>query len=209
MRVLFVLYHPVDPYIVFESARKIEESGGETLFLIVEKEDIIKKIVDSHSFKNVVIARAKKSFLGKVLNVFGIFFGINRHIRKFRPNLIFSGAAPYTSLACRFNQIPLVCWEDTETATFNWKYAHKRINSILLIKSFYKDMPYDNVIRFNGYKELAYLHPNVFSPDKSILEELNLKESDKIVLMRFSAMNAMHDIGLRSEALSNEDKIDQ
>ncbi len=207
MKILFVLYHPVDPYIVFESARRIEESGGETFFLIVEKEDIIKKIVDAHSFKNKVIGRGKNSFLGKTLNIFNIFYGINRQIRKFKPNLIFSGTAPYTSFACKFNQIPLICWEDTETATFNWKYAHKRIDSILMVESFYKDMPYDNVIKFNGYKELAYLHPNVFRPDKSILGELGLKELDKIVLMRFSALNAMHDIGLRSEALYNEDKI--
>jgi len=34
-----------------------------------------------------------------------------------------------------------------------------------------------------------------------------LKKTDKIILMRFSALHAMHDIGLKSEALTNDDKL--
>lgn len=207
MKVLFILYHPVDPYIVFDTAKKIEEGGGDTFFLILEKEKIIKRIVDSYGFKNKVIGKSKISLAGKLVNIFTTFFRINSKIISFRPDLIFSATTPYSSFACKFNKIPLVCWEDTETATFNWKYSHKRINSILLIESYFKKTPFENIIRFNGYKELAYLHPNYFKPDKKVLANLGLKESDRIILMRFSAMNAMHDIGLKSEAISQEEKI--
>ena len=208
MRILFIVYHPVDPYIAFETARKIEEEGGSTYFIIIEKEGIIKKIVDSYGFSNTVIGKNKDSFAGKIVNTFSIVTRINRHVKRFKPNLIFSPAGPYSSLACRFNNVPQICWEDTETATFNFKYSIKQISSMLLVDSFYLELPpYDSIIRFNGYKELAYLHPNVFSPDIDVLKELNLNENDKIVLMRFSALNAMHDIGLNSEALTNDDKI--
>ncbi len=207
MKVLFIVYHPVDPYIVFETAKKIEEEGGKVFFIVVEKEGIIKTIVDTYNFENSVIGKSRNSFVGKILNTFTLVYGVNRIIRKIRPDLIFSPATPYSSLACKFNNIPLVCWEDTETATFNFKYSHKRIDSLLLVDSFYLNPPTNCIIRFNGYKELAYLHPNIFKPDVSILESLGLKKSDKIVLMRFSALNAMHDIGLNSEVLTNDDKI--
>jgi len=207
MKLLVVVYHPVDPYIIFETARKIENSGGKSFFVIVEKEGIIKNIVDSFGFENKVIGSNKVSFFGKILNIVSIVNSINRIIKRFKPDLVFSPASPYTSMACKFNKLPLVCWEDTETATFNFKYSHKSIDSLLLIDSFYKDLPTDSIIRFNGYKELAYLHPNVFKPDESILKKLGLIKSDKIVLMRFSALNAMHDIGLKSEVVTNEDKI--
>ncbi len=207
MKVLFIVYHPVDPYIVFETAKQIEKKGGKVFFFVVEKEGIIKTIVDANNFENVVIGKSKESFIGKVLSTFKIVLGINRTIKKFKPDLIFSTAAPFSSMACKFNKIPLVCWEDTETATFNYKYSQKRINSLLLVDSFYIELPSKNIIKFNGYKELAYLHPNVFKPDVSIIENLGLKESDKIVLMRFSALTAMHDIGLNSEVLTNDDKI--
>ncbi|MDY7394086.1 DUF354 domain-containing protein [Aureibaculum sp. 2210JD6-5] len=207
MKVLFIVYHPVDPYIVFETAKKIENEDGKCLFVIIEKEGIIKRIIDSYGFNSVVIGNSSESFIGKILNIFTLVIRIVRQIKKFKPDVIFSPATPYSSLACRFNKLPLICWEDTETATFNFKYSHKRIDSLLLIDSFYKTLPGDNIIKFNGYKELAYLHPNNFKPDVHILTKLGLNVEDKIVLMRFSALNAMHDIGLKSEADNNDVKI--
>ena len=207
MKVLFIVYHPVDPYIVFETAAKIEKDGGETFFIIVEKENIIKKIVDSKGFKNKVIGESKKSFTGKVVTAFNIIYQIYNITKRFKPDIVFSPTGPYTSFAFKYSKIPLICWEDTETATFNYKYSYKRIDSLLLVEPFYLDISAEKIIRFNGYKELAYLHPNIFKPNPDVLKELNLSIKDKIVLMRFSALNAMHDIGLTSEVLTNEDKI--
>ncbi len=50
-------------------------------------------------------------------------------------------------------------------------------------------------IRYNGYHELAYLHPDYFKPDPSVLDELGLKKDDKFVIVRFVAWQASHDIG--------------
>ncbi len=50
-------------------------------------------------------------------------------------------------------------------------------------------------IGFDGYKELAYLHPNQFIPDKSVLEELNLK-TEKYFVLRLVSLRAYHDVGL-------------
>jgi hypothetical protein len=208
MRVLFLIFHPVDPYIVFETAKQVENSGGKTIFLVIEKEDIIKKIIDSRGFENKVIGKNKKSFTGKIFSALSIIYNINKIIREFKPTIVFSPAGPYASFALKFRKLPLICWEDTETATFNYKYAHKRIDSLLLVDSFYKELTRgDNVIRFNGYKELAYLHPNVFKPDSKILNDLGLSDKDTIILMRFSALNAMHDVGLKSEVIDNRNKI--
>jgi len=207
MRALFIVNHPVDPYIIFETARQIENEGGKSFFVIIEKEGIIKKIIESYNFQNIVIGEAKDSFAGKLINTFKLVYGINRWVRKFKPDLIFSPTGPYTSIACRFNKLPLICWEDTETATFNFKYSHKRIDALLLVDSFYKELPGDNIVKFKGYKELAYLHPNIFEPDPNVLNKLDLTINDKIILMRFSALNAMHDIGLKSEVLNHDEKI--
>jgi predicted glycosyltransferase len=49
-------------------------------------------------------------------------------------------------------------------------------------------------VRINGYKELAYLHPNHFTPDKSVFDGLDVNENDKYIVMRFVAWKAGHDI---------------
>jgi len=43
--------------------------------------------------------------------------------------------------------------------------------------------------------ELAYLHPNYFSPDLSVLELLGVKKGEKYAILRFVKWNANHDLG--------------
>lgn len=50
-------------------------------------------------------------------------------------------------------------------------------------------------VRYNGYHELAYLHPNYFTPDPEILKELGLKEDSVFSVLRFVSWGASHDVG--------------
>jgi predicted glycosyltransferase len=61
-------------------------------------------------------------------------------------------------------------------------------------------------ICYPGYQELAYLHPNRFEPDPTVLEQCGLKESDTFFILRFTAFKAHHDIGMYG--LSKEQKWD-
>lgn len=56
-------------------------------------------------------------------------------------------------------------------------------------------------IKYDGYHELAYLHPEVFIPSKSIAEKYVTTEKP-YYLMRFAKLNAHHDKGIRG--ISNE-----
>ena len=57
-----------------------------------------------------------------------------------------------------------------------------------------------------GYNELAYLHPNRFTPDRRVLEKLNVKEEDKYVVIRFIAFNGSHDIDITGLSFDNKMK---
>jgi len=59
-------------------------------------------------------------------------------------------------------------------------------------------------IKIPSYKELAYLHPNHFSPNPSVFNELKLSPGDKYVILRFNAFDAVHDINRKGFSL--EDK---
>jgi predicted glycosyltransferase len=82
-------------------------------------------------------------------------------------------------------------------------------NVILTPSCFKKKINQKKHIKFDGYKELAYLHPNYFKPDPSVLGELGLGKDDKFILMRFVSWSASHDTGqhgisqkMRAEYLS-------
>ncbi len=50
-------------------------------------------------------------------------------------------------------------------------------------------------VKYPGYKQSAYLHPDVFRPDSSVRERLELTENESFYLVRFVAMSASHDRG--------------
>ncbi|KAF5432073.1 hypothetical protein C5S35_17585, partial [Candidatus Methanophagaceae archaeon] len=50
-------------------------------------------------------------------------------------------------------------------------------------------------VRYNGYHELAYLHPNYFTPDPAVLDEIGLNKDDASIILRFVSWSASHDVG--------------
>ena len=50
-------------------------------------------------------------------------------------------------------------------------------------------------IRYNGYHELAYLHPNYFTPNPAVLDEIGLDKDDTFIILRFVSWTASHDVG--------------
>lgn len=59
-------------------------------------------------------------------------------------------------------------------------------------------------IGIRSYHELAYLHPNWFSPDPTVLSEAGIVEDEPFFIIRFNAFKAHHDFG--AEGLSIESK---
>jgi predicted glycosyltransferase len=50
-------------------------------------------------------------------------------------------------------------------------------------------------IRIDTYKELFYLHPKYFHPDKNVLSLLNINKGERLILVRFVSWIAHHDRG--------------
>ncbi len=51
-------------------------------------------------------------------------------------------------------------------------------------------------IKYESYHELAYLHPNHFKPEKSIVEKY-FSSTKPYFIIRFAKLNAYHDIGIQ------------
>jgi len=60
-------------------------------------------------------------------------------------------------------------------------------------------------IRYNGYHEIAYLHPEFFTPDPSIRSWLGVQPDEQYAIIRFISWNATHDVG--HKGMSAEDKV--
>ncbi|MCP5050660.1 MAG: hypothetical protein GY940_26085 [bacterium] len=113
-------------------------------------------------------------------------------------------AGTFISLLGKLRRIPTYVFYDTEHATISNLLAYPFASCIYVPNCYRKSIRWNHV-RYNGYHELAYLHPNYFKPDDSVPTEVGLKSGELFTLLRFVNWGAAHDIG--RSGLTDQNKI--
>jgi predicted glycosyltransferase len=100
---------------------------------------------------------------------------------------------PFIAQVGMLTRIPSLVFYDTENAHLQnliaYPFAHK-----VIVPRCYQGKTPRNTIRYPGYHELSYLHPNHFKPDRSIAIKNGLNPDVPNFLIRMVAWNANHDL---------------
>lgn len=65
----------------------------------------------------------------------------------------------------------------------------------------------ENQLCHPSYHELAYLHPNRFKPDATVLADIGISPGESFFVLRFNAFKAHHDAGVRGLTLAQKLEI--
>jgi predicted glycosyltransferase len=84
--------------------------------------------------------------------------------------------------------------DDDEVQPMFVKFAHPFCDSLLSPDAI-PSRKNKKTIFYSGYHDLAYLHPNWFTPDKSVLSRAGIAENTSYFILRFTAFKAHHDTG--------------
>jgi len=107
-----------------------------------------------------------------------------------------STGSPYLAHVSRVIGKPHIAFGDTEIATTIIRLMLPFTAAVCTPSCFALDLG-PKQIRYNGYHELAYLHPNYFTPDPSVLDSLGLTKEEDFLILRLSSWDSSHDIGHR------------
>jgi predicted glycosyltransferase len=121
---------------------------------------------------------------------------------KYKPDIYLSHGSMYAAFAAFLLRRPHISFEDT----FNMEQVllYKPFTKVILTGNYQHPLKSEKVIRYAGYHELAYLHPNRFSPDRSVLNEIGVEDGEKYVIFRFVSWNASHDYGHSGISFKNK-----
>ena len=117
---------------------------------------------------------------------------ILRTSRLFNPDIVF-GMGGYAAPAGAVTGAQTIFVVDSEPTTIDHYLSRPVANAILTPSAFRKDLGSKHYV-FDGFKEIAYLHPETFSPDSSVREELGVGD-DPFAIVRFNAFGSHHDVG--------------
>jgi len=160
-------------------------------------------LLDAYGLRYEVYGKARKRGYRRALELVPYVRKAYRLGKKFKPDVIVGTGiiAAYTSVLFRK---PCIVFTDTETPSLEQFLYKPFVKAIYTPSCFRKDLGRKH-IRYNGFKELVYLHPDYFQPDASIYNLLGINNGEPYVILRLNPLDAFHDIGVRG--FPYEDKL--
>lgn len=202
-KVLIDINHPAHVHFLRNLYFELKKKESPVL-VVASKKPLVYELLESYQIPHLRIGAYGSTIFSKAVNLIWLNLKMIWIFLKHKPDIsIGIVTIRGAHISWLFNKKSFV-FTDTEHAK----------DQIALFKNFATKIytpqcfPYKinkKQIYYNGYHELAYLHPNYFTPDKNILSELGVAENEKYVIIRFVAWNATHDKGM--SGLSNENKI--
>lgn len=195
MRILIGIGHPKQVHFWRNIINNLVKDGHEVRIAAWDK-DLTLYLLNAYGFKYDIIGQNYKGLIKKAYGLFASDIKLLKIIQEFKPDLLLSGV-PYLAHLSKLVGKPHVGFTDTEHAALtNW--LSFPFSDIICTPSCYKGkINPKKHITYNGYEELAYLHPDYFKPDPSVLDELELSKDDEFIILRFVSWNASHDIRQR------------
>ncbi len=191
MRIIFDVNHAGHVHFI-KNAYKILQSRGHDCHIVASDKPLVYDLLDEYNLPYYP--------MGSIgITLFAKFWKLIKHDLKLlwfciknKPDVILGIVAIRGSHVSKLLRFRSIVFTDTE-------HAKKQI---ALFKPFASEIHTPNwfttdigkkQIRYNGFHELAYLHPNHFTPRDNVFNLLGLNNGDPFFILRFVAWDATHD----------------
>ncbi len=193
MRVVVDINHPGHVHYFKNFIQEMRQRSHDIVITASHK-DVTIQLLQQYGLGYIDLGSYGSSLLEKMVNIPVMDIEMYRAVRNFRPDILLGFSSIRAAHASKVLGIPAIIFDDTEHAAWEHYLYAPFANVILTPNCFHKNLG-EKQIRFNGYMELASLHPNRFTPNPAVLAELDLVEGDPFIIVRFVSWQASHDIG--------------
>ena len=193
MKVMIGVAHPKQVHFRKNIINNLIKDGHEVMIAARDK-DLTLYLLDAYGFDYEIVGTNYKTLTRKAYGLLESDIKVLRLSRKFKPDILVGGS-PYLAHVSKLIGKPHIAFTDTEHALIA-SWLTFPFSDVIITPSCYKGkVDPKKHVTVDGYFELAYLHPNYFTPDPNVLDDVGLSEDDKFIVIRFVAWEASHDIG--------------
>jgi predicted glycosyltransferase len=192
MHYLFFTNTPAHVHLYKHVVRQLKARGHETSILARDYGCTI-PLLDWEGLEHSVYGQCGTDRRSLFKQLPGHYYRITRAVRQLEPDLIF-GMGSYAAHAGVISGTPTILVLDSEPTSLDHTVSTPFARAILTPSAFRKNLG-QNHYTFEGFKESAYLHPDVFEPDPTIREDLGVGPDERYVILRLNAFGSHHDVG--------------
>jgi predicted glycosyltransferase len=186
--------HPAHVHLFKNCIWGLERLGHHIKITSVEKE-ITSYLLKAYGLKYSLIGKSKPGLISKAFELISIDAKLYKISSSFCPDVLLGGVGNvYVTHIAQLINKPSVIFDDTEHSKIEHCLMDPFASVICTPSCYSKDLG-KRQLKYDGYNELAYLHPNYFTPNSAVLDEVDLNMDDPFIVVRFISWTASHDVG--------------
>jgi uncharacterized protein len=191
-----VFYHPIQNWL----------SHGHTVTITAMDKDVARQLLDSYGLPYHTVGVRK----GGVLNL--AYLLLMRPLKiasialKDRPDIFVSICSATMAIASKLVGRPHVVFDDSEFGNEQIAIYKPFTDAMCTPRQFERDFG-KRQVRYDGFKELAYLHPDIFTPNPQVLRDLGIDPDEKYFVLRLVSWDAAHDRGEHGLSKAGHDQL--
>lgn len=198
MKVLFHLGHPAHFHLFKNTISILKEEGFETI-IAIKKKDVLEDLLKNAGFSyiNLLPSGRKDGFFGLFAGLFKQDIRLFNICKEHKPDLLVGTSVSISHVGLLL-RIPSLNFneDDANAVPYYSILAYPTATKIVSPQSCNNLIWNRKTLFYKGYHELAYLHPDYFEPNRSIVNKY-FNSSKPYFLLRFAQLKAHHDHGAK------------
>lgn len=186
-RLLIDIGHPAHVHLFRKLAEALLNQGWEVLFSVREKGGS-SELLKSFGLKYLIYGFSGRGVFNKIISLFRKNTALYQIFKSFNPDITISHSSFYLAQISSLLKVPNITLEDT--GNMEQVLLYLPFTDVILTPDDYQRNHGSRQIRYHGYHETAYLHPDYKRNDtdfKKIIPDT--------ILLRLVEWTASHDIG--------------
>lgn len=168
------------------------EDRNHTIHVFVRDAELVTDLLEEFDIEYTMLVSESTSSLGKYYTQLRYEWKLLRHAREIRPDVITGlGGIAVSHVAAVLGVNSIVFIDSGDHAKMNrlgTRFADYVCTPDILSTDYG-----DKQVRYKGYHELSYLHPDRFTPTDRILTKYGIDVEKNYFVLRFIGWNAEHD----------------
>ena len=193
MRVVVTIQHPAHVHFFRHAVAELRDLGHEVSVFAREKEVAV-ELLEAYGVDHEVLAGSAGSLPELAAVQLGYEVRLLRRVRRIDPDAIVAVGGVAAAHVGAALGVPSVVFYDTEHASLIGRLAFPFADVVCTPDCYDGDLGRTHR-RYPSYHELAYLHPDRFTPDPAALDGVGLEPGDSYVVLRLVEWGASHDVG--------------
>ena len=194
LRLLVDIGHPAHVHL-FRNAIRIWMDRGHQVVIAIRDKDLTARLLDLYGFSYSVASTARQGTLGLAIELLEHDWHILQLAKRYRSKLLLGTSVSISHAARLVGAQAIVFNEDNADAVRAFTLLAYPLAHTIVTPACLNENHGSRHVTYNGYQELAYLHPHVFTPNPNVRAKLGVQPGEPYYIVRFVSLQAAHDKG--------------